>query len=26
LYIDVQPEVWRDQPLAVLAPVRQLRL
>jgi catechol-2,3-dioxygenase len=26
LYIDVQPEVWRDDPLAVLAPVKPLRL
>jgi len=26
LYIDVQPEVWRDDPQAVLAPVRALRL
>jgi len=26
LYIDVQPEVWREDPQAVLAPVRALRL
>ena len=26
LYIDVQPEVWRDDPLAVMAPPRALRL
>jgi catechol-2,3-dioxygenase len=26
LYIDVQPEVWREHPEAVLAPVRPLRL
>jgi catechol-2,3-dioxygenase len=26
LYIDVQPEVWRDDPLAVAAPTRPLRL
>jgi catechol 2,3-dioxygenase len=26
LYIDVQPEVWRDDPQAVLSPVRALRL
>jgi catechol-2,3-dioxygenase len=26
LYIDVQPEVWRDDPAAVFAPVRPLRL
>jgi catechol-2,3-dioxygenase len=26
LYIDVQPEVWRDDPLAVMAPVRPLAL
>ena len=26
LYIDVQPEVWRDDPAAVLAPVRPLRI
>ena len=26
LYIDVQPEVWRDDPQAVLAPTRALRL
>ena len=26
LYIDVQPEVWRDDPLAVLAQVKPLRL
>ncbi|MGH2555489.1 MAG: VOC family protein [Actinomycetota bacterium] len=26
LYIDVQPEVWRDDPQAILAPVRSLRL
>jgi catechol-2,3-dioxygenase len=26
LYIDVQPEVWRKDPLAVMAPVRPLRL
>jgi catechol-2,3-dioxygenase len=26
LYIDVQPEVWRDDPAAVMAPVRPLRI
>ena len=26
LYIDVQPELWRDDPSAVLAPVRPLRI
>jgi catechol-2,3-dioxygenase len=26
LYIDVQPEVWREDPAAVLAPIRALRL
>ena len=26
LYIDVQPEVWREDPAAVLAPVKPLRL
>jgi catechol-2,3-dioxygenase len=26
LYIDVQPEVWREDPHAVLAPIRALRL
>ena len=26
LYIDVQPEVWREDPAAVLAPVRPLQL
>ena len=26
LYIDVQPELWREDPEAVLAPVRALRL
>jgi catechol-2,3-dioxygenase len=26
LYIDVQPEAWREDPRAVLAPVRALRL
>jgi catechol 2,3-dioxygenase len=26
LYIDVQPEVWRDQPMAVIAPTKALRL
>jgi catechol 2,3-dioxygenase len=26
LYIDVQPEVWREDPQAILAPVRALRL
>jgi catechol-2,3-dioxygenase len=26
LYIDVQPEVWREDPAAILAPVRALRL
>ena len=26
LYIDVQPEVWRDDPLAVFAPVKPLKL
>jgi catechol-2,3-dioxygenase len=26
LYIDVQPEVWRDHPEAIVAPIRALRL
>jgi catechol 2,3-dioxygenase len=26
LYIDVQPEVWRDDPAAILSPVRPLSL
>jgi catechol-2,3-dioxygenase len=26
LYIDVQPEVWREDPMAVMAPVRPLHL
>ena len=26
LYIDVQPAVWRDDPLAVVSPVKPLRL
>ncbi len=26
LYIDVQPEVWREDPTAVMAPIRALRL
>ena len=26
LYIDVQPEIWREDPRAVLAPTRALRL
>lgn len=26
LYVDVQPEVWREDPSTVLAPVRPLRL
>jgi len=26
LYIDVQPELWRDDPSTVLAPVRPLRI
>jgi len=26
LYIDVQPEVWREDPRAVLAPIKALRL
>ena len=26
LYIDVQPELWRDDPSAVMAPVRPLRI
>ena len=26
LYIDVQPEVWRDDPAAVFAPIKPLRL
>lgn len=26
VYIDVQPEVWREDPQAVMAPVRPLRL
>jgi catechol 2,3-dioxygenase len=26
LYIDVQPEIWRDDPAAILAPTRPLRL
>jgi len=26
LYIDVQPEIWRDDPSAVLAPIKPLRI
>jgi catechol-2,3-dioxygenase len=26
LYIDVQPEVWRDDPQAILSPIRPLRI
>ena len=26
IYIDVQPEVWREHPEAVLAPIRPLRI
>ena len=26
LYIDVQPPVWKDDPKAVMAPIRPLRL
>ncbi len=26
LYIDVQPEIWRDDPSAILAPIRPLRI
>ena len=26
LYIDVQPETWRDDPAAVFAPIKPLRL
>jgi len=26
LYIDVQPEVWREDPQAILAPIRPLRI
>jgi catechol 2,3-dioxygenase len=26
LYIDVQPEVWREDPTAILSPIRPLRL
>jgi catechol 2,3-dioxygenase len=26
LYIDVQPEVWRDDPSAIFAPIKPLRL
>jgi catechol 2,3-dioxygenase len=26
LYIDVQPELWREDPSAVLAPIKPLRL
>ena len=26
LYIDVQPEVWRENPEAIVAPIRSLRL
>jgi catechol-2,3-dioxygenase len=26
LYIDVQPEVWHDDPMAVFAPIKPLRL
>jgi catechol-2,3-dioxygenase len=26
LYIDVQPAVWKDEPMAVLSPVKPLRL
>lgn len=26
LYIDVQPEIWRDDPMAVFAPIKPLQL
>ena len=26
LYIDVQPEIWHDQPMAVMSPVKPLRI
>src|SRR6266498_4881528 len=26
LYIDVQPEVWREDPAAIMAPIRPLRI
>jgi catechol-2,3-dioxygenase len=26
LYIDVQPEIWREDPQAVMAPIRPLRI
>jgi catechol 2,3-dioxygenase len=26
LYIDVQPELWRDDPAAIMAPIKPLRL
>ena len=26
LYIDVQPEIWRDDPQAIMAPIRPLRI
>jgi catechol-2,3-dioxygenase len=26
LYIDVQPEIWRDDPQAIMAPVKPLRI
>jgi catechol-2,3-dioxygenase len=26
LYIDVQPEIWRDDPGAVMAPTKPLRI
>jgi catechol-2,3-dioxygenase len=26
LYIDVQPETWRDDPAAIIAPTKPLRL
>ena len=26
LYIDVQPEIWREDPQAILAPIRPLRI
>jgi catechol-2,3-dioxygenase len=26
LYVDVQPELWRDDPSAVFAPIKPLRL
>jgi catechol-2,3-dioxygenase len=26
IYIDVQPEIWREDPAAIMAPIKALRL